>query len=102
EPSAEVRPCALGGILLPVLDGDHDARDDERQEQRNEKILPNAEGVVIIGVPDHEIPEIRERIWHGDVSGEPRGSARILASVTPLTRSHWPAGSNVHRNVIGQ
>src|SRR5262249_15920096 len=65
EPRAEVRSCALGGVLLPVLDGDHDARDDESQEQRNEKILPNAEGVVIIGVPDHEIPQIRERIWHG-------------------------------------
>jgi len=63
EPRAEVRPCALGRVLLPVLDGDHDARDDERQEQCHEKILPNAEGGVIIGVSDHEIPEIRERIW---------------------------------------
>src|SRR5262249_22075942 len=64
EPGAEVRSRTLGGVLLPVLDSDHDARDDERQEQRHEKILPSTEGVVIIGVSDHEIPEIRQRIWH--------------------------------------
>src|SRR5262249_48044499 len=84
EPSAKVRSRPLGGVLLPVLDGDHDARGDERQEQRNQEIFPRAESVVVVVVPDHQIPEIRERVWHGDVSGEPRGSARIRASVTPL------------------
>src|SRR5712691_10438691 len=36
EPSAEMRPRALRGVLPPVLDGNDDARDDESREQRDQ------------------------------------------------------------------
>src|SRR5262249_55896399 len=103
EPRAEMRARALQWIFLPIFDGDHDARNDESQEQRNEKIFPCAKGVVILGVADHEIPEIRERSCYGGISDESCGSARIRQA-KPLNWSAaaWSPRSNVHLNVIGQ
>src|SRR5262249_15127663 len=70
----------------PVPDRDHDACDNEGQKQRDEKIFPRAEGVLIVSVSDHEIPKIRERIRHirhGSISGRSRENAGIRATATP-------------------
>src|SRR5262249_40934075 len=93
-----MRSGALRWVFLPVFDGDHDARNDESQEQRNEKIFPRAKGVLILGVADHEIPEIRERGWHG---ASPMSLAETREFEQRLgSNSACSPGSSVHRNVI--
>jgi hypothetical protein len=69
EPGAEMGARALRWVFLPVLDRNRDACGDENQEQRDQKIFPRAESVVVFGIPDHEIPEIGKRVRHGTISG---------------------------------
>src|SRR5262249_29131801 len=86
EPGAEMRPRALRWVLPPIPDRDHDACDDEGQKQRDEKIFPRAEGVLIVSVPDHEIPKIRERIRHIRHGISPVVPARTREFLQPRRR----------------